>query len=67
MSSMTVHLIQSLLVLDPNKRLTASQALERTRNIIAAEQSLMFDADLQVLDYVSAEAGVLQLVICEQC
>lgn len=66
-SSKTVELIQSLLVLDPKKRLTASQALEKARNIIAAEQSLMFDTDLQVMDYLSAEAVALQLVIDEHC
>ncbi|CAL8141939.1 unnamed protein product [Orchesella dallaii] len=48
-SKKTVELIQSLLVLDPKKRLTASQVLKDVREIIRAEESLMSDSDLQVV------------------
>jgi len=44
----TVKLIRALLVLDPSVRLTASGVAEECRRIIAREQSLMIDSDLQV-------------------
>jgi len=47
-SKETIELIKSLLVMDPNKRFTASLVLKDLEGIIKAEQSLMTDSDLQV-------------------
>jgi len=47
-SKKTQALIQSLLVLDPKARLTASQVLDSLRDIIRLEESLLVDSDLQV-------------------
>lgn len=47
-SDKTIELIKSLLVLDPKKRLTASETLLKVKSVIADEQSLMTDSDLQV-------------------
>lgn len=48
MSQPTVKLIQSLLVLDPHARLTASKTLARLDEIIRAGEAFLVDSNLQV-------------------
>jgi len=45
----TVKLLQSLLVLDPSKRLTSEETLSKLRTIIRLEESLLADSDVQVV------------------
>lgn len=47
-SQPTIKLIQSLLVLDPSARLTASETLARLKEIMKAGGGFMVDSDLQV-------------------
>lgn len=47
-SQPTVKLIQSLLVLDPQTRLTASATAERVEEIIRRGETFLVDSDLQV-------------------
>lgn len=48
-SQPTVKLIQSLLVLDPKARLTASATLEKLEEIIRAGEAFLIDSDFQVV------------------
>lgn len=48
MSQPTVKLIQSLLVLDPQARLTASETLNKLEEIVRAGEAFLVDSDLQV-------------------
>jgi len=48
-SQPTIKLIQSLLVLDPQTRLTATATVERLEGIIRAGETFLVDSDLQVV------------------